>query len=75
MRDRRTQHRLALAVAAATLAGFLTAWAAPDQRSHQVMQREIAEVARDARGFLSPRSAAGLDQALPVARTIVSKSQ
>ncbi|HTG38727.1 hypothetical protein [Sphingomonas sp.] len=75
MRDRRTQHRLTLAVAAAMLAGLLTAWAEPDQRSSEAMRREIAQLVRGASADIASDTRARLDQLLPVARTIVSRNQ
>lgn len=74
MRDHRRTGRLSLALAAAALAGLLTAWAEPTSRPMAEMKREIAALVDTARSDVGPVLTV-VDQALPVARTIVSKSQ
>ncbi|WP_141395749.1 hypothetical protein [Sphingomonas spermidinifaciens] len=74
MRDNRRTGRLALAVAAAMFAGLLTAWAEPSAHNLDTIEREIALIVRDVRSDAAPPLTV-VDQALPVARTIVSKSQ
>jgi hypothetical protein len=74
MRENRRTGRLALAVAAATLAGLLTAWADPTPDRMDSVKREITAMVDAARSDAGPKLTV-VDQALPVARTIVSKSQ
>lgn len=74
MRDNRRSGRLVLAVAAATFAGALTAWAEPSAHNLDNVEREIAAIVADVRSDSAPALAA-LDQALPESLTIVSKSQ
>jgi hypothetical protein len=73
MRDNRRTGRLALAFVAAGAAGLLTAWAEPQPDRVDTMRREIASLVQDAQGTAPALTV--VDQALPVARTIVSKSQ
>ena len=74
MRDNRRSGRLALAVAAAMFAGLLTAWAEPSSHNLDRIEREIAAVVQDVRSDALP-ALTMVDQALPVARTMVSSSQ
>lgn len=74
MRDNRRSGRLALAVAAAMFAGLLTAWAEPSSHNLDTIEREIASVMQDVRSDALP-ALTTLDQAWPVARTMVSRSQ
>lgn len=74
MRDSRRSGRLALAVAAATFAGALTAWAEPSTHNLDNVEREIASIVSNVKSDTAPALAA-LDQALPESLTIVSKSQ
>jgi hypothetical protein len=73
MRDNRRTGRLALAFVAAVAAGLLTAWAEPQPDRMDSMRREIASLVQGAQG--STPALTIVDQALPTARTIVSKSQ
>ncbi|WP_294267075.1 hypothetical protein [uncultured Sphingomonas sp.] len=72
--NRRRSGRLALAVAAATFAGALTAWAEPSAHNLDNVEREIASIVSNVRTDSAPALAA-IDQALPKSLTIVSKSQ
>lgn len=74
MRDERRSGRLVLAVAAATFAGALTAWAEPSAHNLDAIEAEIAAMASNVKSDTAPALAA-LDQALPDSLTIVSKSQ
>lgn len=70
MRDPRRNHRLALAVAAATLAGVLTALAEPRPIDGGAIGQQIALLSGKARAIVSPTPLQP-----PQARTIVSKTQ